>query len=313
MDEKNNKAKRVECPHNCFECELVRCTNFYRKGEADLEGGEIYVLQKSIEKKIFPRNVGDVIYTICQLWSSLDNTFPSSEIFYQCIRDLRASAYLLVSGHYRSSIQLLRPIVENVVTGIYWDSKYLLANYEERELVKQEFLTYRNDDKFEVQKDEWKDVFPKRAESEQKRKLGYDFCLSWLERQKGTMINGEAKNEISVTISELNKYLHSSGLKYMEIGKKGSPSCACFVGYQESEFKNCMRLYQDVAALMLEVLYKYVQAFFPEKTKSSVELIQRMIGNIETIELVENEMSAKLVFSQQLRVFLSKNEFSVTP
>jgi hypothetical protein len=74
-----------------------------------------------------------------------------------------------------------------------------------------------------------------------------------------------------------------------------------------------MRLYQDVAALMLEVLYQYVQAFFPEKTKSVVELVQGVMGNIEKIEWVENEMNAKLVFSEQLKVFLSKNELSVVP
>jgi hypothetical protein len=219
-----------------------------------------------------------------------------------------------MSGHYRSSIQLLRPIVENVVTGIYWDSKYLLVNRQEREHVKQEFLTYRYDDNFEVQKDDWKDAFPDwKDKNKQKRWLGYRFCLSWLKRQKGTMIKKEAKNKISVTVRELHKYLHPSGLKYMEIGKEGSPSCACFVGYQESEFKECMRLYQDVAALMLEVLYQYVQAFFPEKTKSAVELVQEVMGNIETIEWVENKMNAKLVFSEQLKVFLAKNEFSVAP
>ena len=130
----HSKAKTGEGEHNCLECEIVPCTNLYRKGKRNLEGGEIYLLHKLIEKRIIlPCNVGDVIYTTCQLWSFLNDTFPSGDtlpsqkIFPQCIRDLRASAYLLLSCHYRSSIQLLRPIVENCLVGIYWDSKYVLA------------------------------------------------------------------------------------------------------------------------------------------------------------------------------------------
>lgn len=301
MSSDNDELKHE---HKCLECEYVPCVNFFRKSDNDLEGGESYMFKALIEQKIsFPCNVGSLIYTLCKLWSYLGD-FPSCTLSLQCIRDLRASAYLLLSCHYRSSIQLLRPIVENCVTGLYWDAKVGLASKDEEELVNQQFSDFL-EDKYKIPFSEWRWVFPNEDEPKFKKKLDYDYCLSWMVRTDRTMIDGEARNMISNLVGELNKYLHSSGLTHMEIGKKGFPPCSSWVRYQKEEYEHCTELFQDVAALLMEVFYGNIEA---EKLQSK-EILEA-IGYTKSLEYLEKDLDTKLVFSEQLRNFLSKDEFA---
>ena len=242
MLDETKEPTNGERKRNCLNCKEVPCTDFYRKGNADFEGGEIYVLQMltthADEKKVFPCNVGDVIYTACKLWNFLDDTsplgdLPSKKIFPQCIRDLRASAYLLLSCHYRSSIQLLRPVIENCLVGIYWDSRYFLAMKQHKEeQVKQEFSLFEKG-KFKISPDEWKEVYPKKSKQvcpngpnqvcpkkpEQKDYLDYRYCLKWIiahngaKREEVIPIFFE-KDELSETWGKLNDYIHSNVPRY---------------------------------------------------------------------------------------------------
>ncbi|MGD0072457.1 MAG: hypothetical protein ABSB71_12970 [Candidatus Bathyarchaeia archaeon] len=293
--------------HDCLRCKHIFCTNFYRKGKKNFEGGESYVLKELIkEKVVLPCNISSMIYTTCQLLSSLWPSL-STYLFIQSVRDLKASAYLLLSCHYRSSIQLLRPIVENCVAGLYWDAKYGLANEDKRELVEQQFSQFL-EDKYEIPFPEWKYVFPNEDESKRKKKLDYDYCLSWMAKDERTIIGGESKQEISKLIGELNKYLHPSGLKRMEIGKENCPDCPSWVRYEKEEYERCTRLFQDVTALLIQVFYTYLESRLLDKMQSKAVL--NAISYIKSLEYLEKELKTKLIFSEQLKTFLSKKEFS---
>ena len=293
------ESEKEKPEHNCLECKHIPCVNFYRKGTKHLEGGEIYVFRNSIkEKKYFPCQIGSLIYSLCQLMEPLSD-FPSGTMFDLCIRDLKASAYLLLSCHYRSAIQLLRPIVENYVVGVYWDAKFVLANQNGKGLndVERAYFHFLSG-KYEIPIAEWYQVFPK-DKRPRKKKLDFDFCLSWMVK-KG-FINNKFKHEISVFVGKLNKYLHPYGLKFTEREKSGCPS---FVTYQESEHQQCTAYFQDVTSLLLDVLYAYISFYFPDK-KDSKE-INNAIGFPMVLKDLEKEFDTKLIFSKRLKSFLSQ-------
>jgi hypothetical protein len=300
----------------CLKCKIIPCTNFYEKGKAPLEGGEIYVLNKLIEERIvLPCNVIDVVYISCKLFDLLNDkifgsdNLPSTKIFPQGIRDLRASAYLLLSCHYRSAIQLLRPIVENCLVSMYWDSKYVLAVKEHKEKqFKKEFQLFE-EGQFEISDEERKEVFPN--ETKQKKRLDYDYCLTWLMTHKGEKnkeeipISFDNRDQLTKKWGELNRYIHSNAAQY-----ENTKVC-CFVKYEKLVFENCMMLYQDVAALMLELLYNYVQVYFPRKTKAAIQVIQETTGDLANQKELEGDINTRLIFSNQLETFFKKPEFHI--
>jgi hypothetical protein len=222
----------------------------------------------------------------------------------QCIKDLRASAYLLLSCHYRSAIQLLRPVVENCITGLYWDAKFSLARQNEIEVVNQQFSDF-GEDKFKIPILEWRHVFPNDHKTKPKKRLDFHYCFSWLKNEKDTAIDDEAGNEASKLVDELNKYLHPSPT-HMEIGKKGSPACLSSVSYQAKEYEHCVELFQDVGALLMQVFYKYMEASDPDKAHS--EEVFTAIGYVKTLESLE-KLGRRFIFSNQLKAFLLKMEF----
>jgi len=295
--------ERAKVEHKCLECEHVPCVGFYRKGTKPFIGGELYVLQSLIEeKRCFPCEVGSLIYSLCQLSLPLIG-MPSTTMFAQCIRDLKASAYLLLSCHYRSSIQLLRPIVENYVAGLYWDTKSILASQDEKVNDFQQSYSDFLADIYEIPTCEWYEVFPK-DKGRPKKKLDADFCSSWLVK-KG-VIENKLKNEITELVGRLNKYLHPHGLKFTEMERPDCPGCPSFVRYQEDEHQECIGFFQDVACLLMNVFYTYISVYFPDKIGS--EEISNAIGFPKVLENLEKEFNTQLIFSQKLRTFLSQFE-----
>lgn len=122
--------------HNCLKCDIIPCMNFYRPLN-EAEGGEIFVFENTINHKLHvPCEIGSLIFALCKLTTPLDNFF-GYDLFLQCIRDLKTSAFLLLCGHYRGAMQILRPVIENCLVGVYFDNKFLLTNDKKR--VKKEY------------------------------------------------------------------------------------------------------------------------------------------------------------------------------
>lgn len=294
------KVSRKKPEHKCLECEHVPCIDFYQKSTQPFVGGEIYVIRSLIEdKKCFPCEIGSLIYSLCKLSLPISD-FPSSTMFAQCIRDLKASAYLLLSCHYRSSIQLLRPVVENYIAGLFWDVKFAVAGQDGKKLeeVRQSYLGFL-EDTYEIPISEWYEVFP-RDDRRPKKKLDVDFCLSFMVK-KGAA-NNWFKNEITELVGKLNRYLHPRGLKFTEMEKPDCPNCPSFVRYQEDEHKQYIGFFQDVVFLLMSVFYAYISACFPEKIDS--EEVSDAIGFSKVLEYLEKEFNTQLIFSEKLRTFL---------
>lgn len=298
--EKNNieKSKLEEEHKDCLRCEHIKCIDFYREID-ELEGGELYVLESTIKKKIhLPCEVGFLIHPMCQLLyiiiSNLD--LISSPIYNQCIRDMKASAFLLFSSHYRNSIQVLRPVLENHLVGLYFDTRWISAEPgKEKENVEKDFKDFMEGE-YVVPSSEWKKLFPNRKRI--KRKIDHEFCVEWLV-DKG-IINTKLKDRIAKTFGVLNKYLHPDFTR-MEISRANCTACPATVKYDENEYKKAVKIFQDIGALILEVLCQYIKCYLPEKVKE----MENELGYVITMKDLEKEIPHKLIYSDDLSRFIS--------
>lgn len=287
------KAKHEKC----LECDFTPCVNFYRSTRK-LEGGEIRVFEEMVKTKLhLPCEVGGLIYSLCKLSIPL-GIFFSYPLYLQCIRDLKASAFLLLCGHYRASMQILRPVVENYLTGIYFDSKFILAQDEsERNKTEEDYKKFL-DGMYEIPEGEWQKI--RRLEERRKKRLDYDFLLRWMVDRK--LITGRGEDKLRKRIGLLNKYVHPH-FQYTEIAKPYCPGCPAFVCYNEEEYRQCIQLFQDVVTDLLRAFYAYVDTFSPEKLRGKE--IDEALGYLKVLEVTEKDVGKQIIFSKELRKFIS--------
>ncbi|MCX9010848.1 MAG: hypothetical protein OIN66_06965 [Candidatus Methanoperedens sp.] len=248
LDMKKENIKQKRQHRNCLKCRIIPCINFYRKGKVnvnELDGGEIYFLKETIkEKLITPCLLGCLIYPMCKLLIPLyedEGKFSSSLLYHQCTRDLRASAFLLLTGHYRSSMQILRPVLENWLTGVYFDTRYHHSrNESEKEIVVKRYNDFL-DGNFKITDKEWVEIF---GSTKRKRELlDQKFLLEFM--LKENLISREENEKLKNKVKELNKYLHPH-FEFTDVGRPSCPSCPSSVKFDEKEYKECAELFQYI-------------------------------------------------------------------
>lgn len=283
----------------CIRCDIIPCINLYkRRGNEEIEGGELYVLQQVIDKKLhFPCETGALLQVICKLTELyMDIDLPSFYLFLQCLRDLKASVFLLLTAHYRNSLQLLRPVIENYLVGLYFDWKILLAKNDEKRKIWQNFNDFW-EEKYEIPETEWKEINPN--EEKRKKLLDYDFCLRWLIK-KG-VVKGKIGSKLQKKIGELNRYLHPA-FKHTEIGKPDCTSCPTDVRYDEKEYKKTVTLFQDIITLIIDALGFYISQFLSEKTNEMEEELKVFVA----LRDLEKETKRQLIYSRELANLISR-------
>lgn len=298
MKKEHLKQKRQ---HNCLKCDNIPCINFYRQGENKLEGGEIYFLEETIkEKLITPCLLGSLIKPMCKLLEPLyDGEFLSYLLYHQCIRDLRASAFLLLTGHYRSSIQILRPVLENCLTGVYFDMKYLRSrNESEKEIAVKAYDDFL-DGMFEITDKEVQETFGSTTKIK-RRLLDQAFLLRWMLKEK--LISGEDNDKLQKKVGELNKYLHPN-FKFTDVGRPSCPSCPSSVKFDEKEYEYCAELFQVITTFLLKTIYKHIENSFPEKLNDKE--IKDALSYVKFLPELEKIIERKIIFSRELEDFIS--------
>ena len=172
----NDKSSHKQC----FKCQYLPCINLY----SDTEGryGELYVLSKYKDVGIPPCSIGVFMYSLCQLTRHIyeKTQSPALEMYIQGLRDFKASIILLFTGHYRTSIALLRSVLEMFLVGIYFDARYFSAENEKKaEEILLEIEDFLNE-KYEVPKE-----IRLLANQPHKKKLDYSLILEYLTRMGG--------------------------------------------------------------------------------------------------------------------------------
>lgn len=293
--------KKTRVKHKCLECELVPCINLYRKLDK-AGGGELCILESTITNKAHvPCEYGALIYSLCQLLVLISDTL-SFELFNQCIRDLKAVSFLILTGHYRNAIQIMRPIIENWLTGLYWDVKFSHSNARTKKRIIKEYEKFRKQDNYMVLEKDWNEVFSGEGITK-KRYFNQEFLLRWLLKRR--VIDGKFKSNLQDKIGVLNRFLHPI-FKETDISRPKCTACPSCVIFDEEDCRKSAEIFQDITTLLLDTFYEYIVTFFPDESQNSD--VTRALGMILNLHEIEKDIGRQLVFSKELKKFITRIE-----
>jgi|GEM_PF-5222560 len=241
MSDANSEVK-VAFP-KCIGCQIVPCINLLRSWGV-LEGGELYVMRESVRrKKLAPCLVGVPIYALCQCVSALARNeetsgLPLLIILWQCIRDLKCSVFLALSGHYRNAMQVLRPVIENFLAGLFF-------TYTHDEDAFEKWLN----GEYKVPASLYEDIMGV-GDGRKEYDLNWRFCIEYLIKK---VVPREVKKSwrkleelISKDIiSPLNKYLHPH-FEYFEVASERCAKCPAAVKYDKEALGTWLKVSQRI-------------------------------------------------------------------
>jgi hypothetical protein len=268
--------------NKCLICKLSNFGNLYYE-KTDREGGELYVLDKSIESnKLLPCHLTWPLDATFDLWKevyhSLNENLAPEELppilfsAWQSLFDLKASVFLSLAAHYRSAIQILRPILENIIISIYFQEKIRRA--KDKRKLKKEYENYI--------------IWSEEANNT------IDFNSSLQDLVSTHIINANEERRINELMETMNNYLHS----YMFRWDRGNtPEAVC---YDEGRLDEWLDMYQNVLGYLIEKLCHY----FPNATRTQNG--QNALIELKGMELLEKDLKKTLIKSKNLKDFLSQ-------
>jgi hypothetical protein len=289
----------------CLNCERIPCANLSLKID-DLDGGELYVLNESIKQKIVvpcqPMAPLQTCYLLCQTaYKTLieeNNIEDDKELLrpllfltWQCIYDLKASAFLALTAHYRTAIQILRPVVENILVGLYFEERLRRANSEEKiDKTRSDFDKW-GDDKYRISEEEWKREIGK-LEEEIKRRLSFGFLIKRLNKEE--VLTAREKERFEKIQGQLNKYLHPY-FKRMDIGEEKCSKYPTTTRYDKDRYYEWLEVFQNITDFIIEKMLCY----YP--TIAETADVKEALGYLKNLEYLDRELGIQMIKSKYLQ------------
>jgi hypothetical protein len=192
-------GKKTDLKDSCAYCELTHCIDLFRhtKDDDEYAGGELYVYKllnvykiKNEELSQYVCANGRLLQSSCFVIGPLNVALPKEFLAIICnevVRDMKASFYLAMSGHYRQAIIIQRCVFENFLFGLY----FYVEHY---------FFAKNNEDKKDVQTnfESWINGGFRKSDSD---------LLEII--QKGGIISKDEKREMKKLFSELSQFVHT--------------------------------------------------------------------------------------------------------
>ena len=291
----------------CLSCEYIPCANFLcEKGE--LEGGELYVLNECIkQKKVVPCQPITPLYSCCMLCKTAYKRFieenkieegdlmdvpPLLELIWQCIYDLKTSAFLTLNAHYRGANQLLRPLIENVLVGLYFEERLKRASASENEIdqVWSDFDKWAEEN-YIISEEEWERVTGKLGKK-RIRRLSFGFLIEWLKKED--VLTARGKERFEKIQGQLNKYLHPH-FKRMDIGEEKCSKCPATTRYDEDRYYAWLDFFQNIIDFIIETMLCYYPTI--AETRDGKEAV----GYLKNLESLERDLGIPMIKSEYLK------------
>jgi len=233
----------------------------YRK--AELEGGELYVLKESIkQRKVLLCEISTPMMCISDLWSeitnnvNLDFTPPLLFASLDCTYDFKASGLLALAAHYRNAIQLLRPILENIIVACYFEERMSASDSQ---------------GEFDQA---WKD-YDQWAGTE--RKYKYNNIKNYKINGKNFIPNAELRRIDKELWEPISEYLHTNRNKTdtaMDNVQNQPYKLPMTTRFDKDKLYEWLDLYQNLSSYHIEKLILY---YSPEAAGYDVnEIFQRL-------------------------------------
>ncbi|VVB63293.1 Uncharacterised protein [uncultured archaeon] len=306
----NNKSDQHG---DCFHCGISQFGNF-NYNDDNLKGGELFVLKESIlQNKLTPCELSSPLDCCFKVWFAAqqylnegvfersinvsianssnseinrDNIIPLIEIFglettpllfflYSCFSDLKASMFLAFTGHYRSAIQLLRPVMENVIVG---------QCQEER--IKQATRSNNIEKKLNNEYDKF---FKSFSESDT---LNFNSSTQYLFKRK-ILVNNDEK-QLRKLWMKLNEYLHPYSIRW---SVTDNPATTYF---DRKQLNRWIYFYEEILAYILEILYNYYPML--QENQIAKESLIELSGWYSN----EIELKRSMIKSRRLKTFIQK-------
>jgi len=255
----------LDVKNSCVSCSYIDCINLYRcrkYGDRQI-GGELYLYSQFDNTKIYKEKLynhvclnGSLLKCACSIVFTLNELFPKDYLVIignEIVRDMKASFFLAMSGHYRQAILLQRCVFENFLYGLFFSTDYegAIKSDEEKKNIDEQFYKWLNGD-YEFRK-------PGKI-----RTIKNDL-------QKNYLISEEENSEWKKLNNELCHFVHtiqktSTGMDLIKCGDVEMKSCYSDVEFDEKSLKEWSKYYQRTFFLILNKLIKLFPSIKKEET-----------------------------------------------
>lgn len=179
--------------------------------------------QNSIEEgNVLPCVLGGPIKAYCELAESIQENLGNktylTEMSWSLINDLETAAFLAMSAHYRGACQTLRPLLENFLTGLYFETMLLKSeSQKDVDEIEDSWHDWIRGE-YEAPEDAWNSTgmqtryVKKDGEYHAlagNRRLNVEFLKRWSDKElPDEVFSGSDSQIIQNLTSEFNKFLH---------------------------------------------------------------------------------------------------------
>lgn len=249
-------AKKTDLGGSCASCDVVNCVNLFRHTDTDSQsvGGELYVYRQMSHDRVAKDGLqryvcsnGRLLQCACFIAGSAYVERPDDYlniISTEIVRDMKASFYLAMSGHYRQAILIQRSVFENFLYGLYFHTEYyfFLRNDLDREEVNKFF---RN----------WMDGGFRKSD---------DYLLDVIER--GRIISKAERKDWRVMFGQLSQFVHTilhtptgQNIKYGNVEVSGCEAVVVFNRDRLIEWSTYFQRLLFLILFKLAILYPFIK------------------------------------------------------
>ncbi len=250
-------GKKTDLKDSCAYCGVTNCIDLFRhrKEDDELVGGELYVYKRLSHSVVVSEGLtrhvcsnGKLLQCACFIVGSAYTACPNGYLTNICIeivRDMKASFYLAMSGHYRQAILIQRCVFENFLYGLYFHTEdyFFSKSEDERNQVLKTFMS-------------WMDGGFRKSD---------DYLLEMI--QRGRLITDEEKREWRKLFGQLSQFVHTivhtptgKTIKYGNVEVRG---CGAVVEFSKDGLIEWSEYYQRVLFLVLHkllIIYPFVKS-----------------------------------------------------
>ena len=260
-------VKKTDLKDSCACCDVINCINLFRKYDDDKSvGGELYLYKQLSHSRIENEELstyvcsnGRLFECACFITNTLNELFPDDyviKVSNETVRDMKASFYLAMSGHYRQAVIIQRCVFENFLYGLYFSTEYqkFSKNNEEKEEIQRKFHSWI-DGRFRKSDTYLRDII-----------------------QRGGVISKKENKSWGTLFNELSQFLHTilktpTG-KTIKHENAEIKSCYSDVEFNKDSLMEWSKYYQRLFFL---ILYKLISLYPVVKKEEAGKLALKLL------------------------------------
>ena len=257
-----------------------------------------------LKKDLYPPCLfGVCIMALCRflkaLWGSRDKIgekIPSTPFYLQSLRDLKVITMLLLTGHYKASMAILRSSIENFLIGAYFDYKILTS--ESKKDIVENVRNYLETGKYNVPDEDYQKARKVCKDLSKDKFLWFNNLARYLKIEG--ILEENMYSEFVRLYKELNAYVHP---KTFEDPNKGYPVWPAAVSIVREDYEKCIENVQRALVLEIELAWNlYCKRYDIVDKDEFIDSLKYIVK----IEDFERHFGKKAVFVKRLKATIKE-------